>query len=44
MKILETKLLIKWDDNIVQIRYEIDGIVNDTPMYILKDNKLVPLV
>lgn len=41
MKLIETKhLVIAWKDAI-QIRYELDWKVNDTPMYYIEDNKLI---
>jgi hypothetical protein len=44
MKILETKQYhSEKDGEIIQIRYEEDWKVNDTPMYVIRNNELVKL-
>lgn len=43
MKIIETKHLVIGGENTIQIRYEIDWKLNDTPMYYIQDNKLVQI-
>lgn len=40
IKIIETKSFILEDKQVFQIRYEEDGIVNDTEMFTIKDLKI----